>query len=1050
MKIKNIYKIIILLLLSLSKSWGQNEATSLLPNIVPPAPSSYALGNYGNVPVGLVNGTANIEIPLLSFTTKNLSMPIKLFYGSSGIKVDDISSSVGLGWNMNGGGIITRSANDVADEKDSFNPNDIPDDAILDDGTFTSTDINYFYAIGNSENVDSETDIFSFNFNGISGKFVLDKNKNPVLIDNQNVKIEKIIDGAKIYFIITTNEGVKYYFNDIETTMFRAQNAGFSQPQIYATSWYLTNVKHPLGDEIYLEYENNEYNFIASESQSLIVSSPYTQETCTESGGSYQYGPVLTNITSHNMSISGKHIKKIFSNNATNGVLNFLYNQDNDPEVSVGGNKKINEVQLLNDSNEIIEKINFNYIIYDNKRTFLSSLIFKDIGKNYNFEYIEPNSLPLRLSKSQDHWGYYNGKNNTTLVPELSNFPDLQFAKANKEADPGFAKIGMLKKICYPTKGCSEFEYEANTFLGEKTITPSPIGVYLNVYIGSVTTAPDAVKVSEETILLPYSQLVGIGAYGEFNLDACDASLNTDHSQASLIVTCIETNTLTNLLVRTQSGNLVSYGTSVILKENIAYSQFYIEGLANMHYKISLTANVRCTAGGASFTYYNSQPYTVLDNIVTGGIRVKSVKDTDENNQKNYKRFFYSALSNLNVSSGISSGNPYYKSNTTKRIRCSGTGGATVNCDHVDVTNLIFSSSSILSLYDKGANVFYKNVTISYGDDAFLNGGENHQFIINPDLPGEVISGTDFNHSSKTNAGWDNGLESKVIYFKKDNSIVNNFLYLKESTNNYVLDNRINKEIYSYPVRKNFELDCFSYGELSSIENLDIMRNVISSHWNYLSSNETKDYFYDANNILTGSVINESTYFYDNPNHAQLSRTQSINSKNEILETKYFYPPDLSGETWMSELVSTNRISDPVVTEINKGGVLISKNKKVYAKDASTNNLLLPKEIYAAKFPNALPSILNIGNLEKKITFDQYDDKGNVIQYTQEKGIPVSIIWGYNKTQPIAKIENLAYSSIPAATITNLQTLSNADTDNCLTGTCTEQLLRNALNALRS
>ncbi|WP_394775815.1 hypothetical protein [Flavobacterium sp.] len=675
--------------------------------------------------------------------------------------------------------------------------------------------------------------------------------------------------------------------------MFRAQNAGFSQPQIYTTSWYLTLVKHPLGDEIYLEYENNDYSFIASESQALIVSNPYTQETCIESGGTYQYGPVLTSITSHNMSINGKHIKKISSNNTINGVLNFLYYADNDPEVSVGGNKKIKEVQLVDNASEIIEKVNFNYTVYDNKRTFLNEIVFKDISKRYSFEYISPNQLPLRLSKSQDHWGYYNGKSNYSLVPQVPNFPDIQFTKANREADAGFTKIGMLKKICYPTKGCSEFEYEANTFLGQKTITPTAITGNLIVYIGPTTTASDAVKVSEETIYLPFSQLVAIGAYGEFNLDACNANLNTDHSQASLIVTCIETNTLMNLLVKTQSGSLYSYGTSVILKENIAYSQFYFDGQEDKHYKINLKASTRCSTGGANFSYYNTRPTVVFDNIVTGGIRVKSVKDINENSNTNYKRFYYSSLSSLNTSSGITSGNPYYISKSVKRIPCHGTGETGTVCMHVDVNNLVVSSSSILSLYDKGANVFYKNVTISYGNDAFLNGGETHQFIINSDLPGEVLSGSDFNHSSKTNSGWDNGLERKVIYFKRKNNTDDDFLSLKESINYYVLDTRINKEVYSYPVRKNFQLDCFSSGKPDSIENLDIMRSVISSHWNYLSSNETKEYFYDSNNILKDSLINRAKYIYDNPNHAQLSRKQSINSKNETLETKYLYPPDL-------------------------------------------------------------------------------------------------------------------------------------------------------------
>nr|WP_260392659.1 RHS repeat domain-containing protein [Empedobacter brevis] len=41
----------------------------------------------------------------------------------------------------------------------------------------------------------------------------------------------------------------------------------------------------------------------------------------------------------------------------------------------------------------------------------------------------------------------------------------------------------------------------------------------------------------------------------------------------------------------------------------------------------------------------------------------------------------------------------------------------------------------------------------------------------------------------------------------------------------------------------------------------------------------------------------------------------------------------------------------------------------------------------------------------RKISYDSYDTKGNLTQYTLENGIPVSIIWGYKGQYPIAKIE---------------------------------------------
>ena len=105
----------------------------------------------------------------------------------------------------------------------------------------------------------------------------------------------------------------------------------------------------------------------------------------------------------------------------------------------------------------------------------------------------------------------------------------------------------------------------------------------------------------------------------------------------------------------------------------------------------------------------------------------------------------------------------------------------------------------------------------------------------------------------------------------------------------------------------------------------------------------------------------------------------------------------------------------------------------------------MPKFDYSAKFPNNLVSTVNVGNLEKKVTYNSYDTKGNVTQFTLENGIPIALIWGYNQSQLIAKLENVQYSSISAATITDLQTKSNADIDNT-----TEQTLVTALNLLRT
>ncbi len=135
-------------------------------------------------------------------------------------------------------------------------------------------------------------------------------------------------------------------------------------------------------------------------------------------------------------------------------------------------------------------------------------------------------------------------------------------------------------------------------------------------------------------------------------------------------------------------------------------------------------------------------------------------------------------------------------------------------------------------------------------------------------------------------------------------------------------------------------------------------------------------------------------------------------------------------------LISKNIVGVPLKTEIYKGTEKLSEQKTQYGSfptDVAGQNLFLPQYVFAGKGTTT----------EKKITYNSYDTKGNLTQYTQESGVPVSIIWGYNQTQPVAKLENIAYGSIPASLITNIQSVSNLPTS-------TEAQVVTALNALRT
>lgn len=194
--------------------------------------------------------------------------------------------------------------------------------------------------------------------------------------------------------------------------------------------------------------------------------------------------------------------------------------------------------------------------------------------------------------------------------------------------------------------------------------------------------------------------------------------------------------------------------------------------------------------------------------------------------------------------------------------------------------------------------------------------------------------------------------------------------------------------------------------------------------------------------LTNGQTVSQSEYFYESANHLKTSREKTTATIGDVLETKYYYPQDtqMASKPFVTNLKNSNILGKPLVTQTYNNGAKLSENETVYGLDTTTNNLLLPKEILSNLFPNP------INGLEKKYTFNQYDSKGNIAQYTQENGIPVTVIWGYKQTLPIAKIENATYAQVQQYEA-NLQTLSNGTDENALI-TALSSLRSNFPNAM--
>jgi YD repeat-containing protein len=161
--------------------------------------------------------------------------------------------------------------------------------------------------------------------------------------------------------------------------------------------------------------------------------------------------------------------------------------------------------------------------------------------------------------------------------------------------------------------------------------------------------------------------------------------------------------------------------------------------------------------------------------------------------------------------------------------------------------------------------------------------------------------------------------------------------------------------------------------------------------------------------------------FTYNPLNKQIASQTTITNNGESIKNDFFYL-NPNGD------LANNRISEIEKIESYRNNELSSITKIDYTIFPGHDHKL-PQKIKVCKENLAF---------EDKIIYNRYDAYGNPLEVQQPNGMKISYLWGYNHTQPVAKIENMAYNSIPE----NLRIAINNATD--------EVALNAALFALRS
>jgi hypothetical protein len=988
--------------------YAQDE--DFLPKIIPSSPQASELGKYGNVPIGMFTGSPNINLNIYTLEEGGISVPVNATYNSNGVQVDGVAKQLGIDWNLIAGGVISRQINDLDDLQFPFynvNTNDLcnvnsPEATLISTGT-----------------ADTEKDIFSFSFSGGVGKFFFDGNT-IVQINPSNIKIEKLAspNNSTPKFKITDTDGTEYYFggeNAVESSFNRSYCGGVTPPVLNDTSWYLTKIKTVDGQEVLFSYQKENFQYKQSYYQTAIAG-----------GTSWGLSPAVLQAPCYNeLRHEVPFLQEI---NINDKKLKFYYQKI---DVNSNESKQLTSVEVYNGLNPLktyvfsydtfvspsVSTSLFNaYTNANEKHIFLKDI--KEITPSnesitrYSFDYYSPDQLAPRHSFAKDIYGYLNGAanqniiyNNTVNYDPYNNtdavYNAFQNVSSNRKPYFEYTRKGMLRNIYYPTKGRTEFIYEPNSIAKDKTITPSPQTL-------ADVTISESVGYGYEA----FSQVFTVTGNVTATLYAVAwRDCGNDDPVHPPQVTATIINADTGATIKSLSTNETPANTGVNL-------------VAGVNYKIKSRVQRPCLGANAFVQAPAGAPYTIKVNEPAGGVRVAKTLDYDNNGNIETKKYYYGTLQNLEQSSGITATmDPNYMRNVDHTVK-------DAQEKYVMYSNF---KTSIFSL--DGYSIMYPSVIESFGEN-FERGGIVNEFNAAQDgvpvpICEELIRGTAFTNSLV--AG--NPLKKNTVRKEGTGFITlrsEEYLYSRNPVFDKAVDNfvgRLFRRITDTDTSDGTQMPDQNFYSVNSYET--------RSEFNYLSSK--KIFEYDTNGL--NPIKTELQYFYNNPLHFGITKEKNIQPDAVVNETSYSYAHEKGNQL----MIDRNMVGIPLETTETQaiGSVTktIDKTEIIYPAllpSTQAGNLVLPLSV------KSYDALNNISFTD--VTFDKYDDKGNIVQYTTKSGIPVTIIWGYNKTQPIAKVEGMTYDQLTAlSTTSSIILASNEDASD----STKEGLLLTALNNFR-
>lgn len=1046
----------------------------LVSEIIPPSPQAASVFKFTEIPVSLYTGTANITIPLFEIETRGLTVPVSISYHSRGVRVDEIASHVGTGWNLSYGGLVSRQIRGGADEG--------PGGYLIDNWSediFTNS-AKRFAALNDEFPIDRIPDQYYFNVNGQSGKFVFDYRTGKTLVQQfGNAKVrgyDNIIDGSGNVFSFgqTGSETV------VDSWRFRENVSNDLNPvvTIYNSSWYLSTIKTPQNGLITYTYANDQTSFM----RRSYDKAEYQQQGFSGTWHDFSYGSKIVS--------DQKRVEKI---EYEKGSLIFAYGDRDDVE----GGKFLSSISQYAKTSfpgsgsptvKLIKKVKFEYEYTEgdesnvlafyplkdpqsSKRLFLKSVQVQtsdDTLPKYRFEYNQI-VLPNRNSNSQDYWGYYNGKSNGSFLKDT--YGDLN---QNRTVDSDFTQAGILEKMIYPDGGSVKFTYEPNIGVAAfppDVYYPSPNPVLNDDMIVSHLDARiwrDSIRTRTDTIYDPvtkkfskYFKVRGVVVAestkkkipcvvysNEFSSQYPENNGNNNDTTCKVLF-FITKKVTTGAVPQWDLVASLPPGEGGIIDLPAGDYRLNASPQGNFDPLVySFSASVRwkyqmVENGINDFMHADGEEVLYQGKIILGpGNRIKKIEYDDSNGKVLTKTYDYKYG---NVTSGRIFGLPSFR--TIK---------ATIGASSMVFGTFPMGGGSPFSTY-QGNEIGYGRVTEYIGERNASSsqseaigasttlGKTEYEFTMHTDS-GQYY---EFPYHPPTDNEW---LRGKVRFQKDFKSVDDEFKLIRLVQNNYIyagdtgisgtaptafrpltIRNTIDQDIdatgfYEWD-HKFFKLPICTLaptlnGQPQSPTNpITYKVYYLTGGTMDLKSTTTTDYFDNGTEMQS-----ETKYFYDYLHHYNTASIENKTSDNKTLTTKYFYAnsPGISNEPWTSALRDKNLVDIPLITQSLLGEDLLSSQKTVYKNWGTVTHPQLALDfIQASKADKPF---------ETKVEYVDVDpSNGNPRELRQPNGMSVAYIWGYKKLYPIAKIEGATYAQVQPYEA-NLQALSDGTNEAALVG----------------